>query len=280
MTNFTELRVTITPNNSDNCNILIAELSQLDFDTFMETEYGFCGYIPTELFNKQDVSELLDNYQHLCKIEYEYAEIEPKNWNLEWEREHFEPIVVGNDFLIRSSFHQTDLHAEHEIVIDPNMTFGTGTHETTYLMLQEMKKLDFAGKKVLDMGCGTGILAIAAIKLGANHVVAIDNYDWAYSNTIENCNINNTPQIISILGDVTAIPDADYDIILANITRNVLTEDIPEYAKRIVKDGYLMVSGFFDVDLELITNVCTRSGLAFVSSDERKQWTEGLFRKL
>ncbi|WP_019668391.1 50S ribosomal protein L11 methyltransferase [Eudoraea adriatica] len=266
---FLEYRFSISPLQPAT-DILIAELGELGFDSFVETNNGLLAYVKKENWNPS----ALQNVQILSKesfsISYEVSDIEQENWNEQWEK-NFDPINVDNQCVVRAPFHNKP-DVAFDIVIMPKMSFGTGHHETTYMMLKLVLALDFTGKTVLDMGCGTGVLAILAAMKGASSVDAIDIDNWSYLNAKENVAANSCEQINVFEGDVSILTNHKYDIILANINRNILLSDIPVYVKHLRKGGVLLLSGFYKEDMSLISKVCTANGLSFQENLEKNNW--------
>jgi ribosomal protein L11 methyltransferase len=266
---FLEYRFSISPLQPAT-DILIAELGELGFDSFVETNNGLLAYVKKENWN----SSALQNIQILSnesfRISYEVSDIEQENWNEQWEK-NFDPINVDNQCVVRAPFHDKP-DVAFDIVITPKMSFGTGHHETTHMMLQLVLALDFTGKTVLDMGCGTGVLAILAAMKGASSVDAIDIDNWSYLNAKENVAGNSCEQINVFEGDVSILTNQKYDIIMANINRNILLSDIPVYIKHLSKGGVLLLSGFYKEDLSLISKVCTANGLSFQENLEKNNW--------
>ena len=252
--------------------ILIAELAEIGYDSFWEQEDGFEAYIDANDFREEALQKVIRRYAKLGEISYHTAQLEEKNWNVEWES-NFEPIIVENQCLVRADFHQIAKDYPYEIVINPKMSFGTGHHATTYLMLSWQLELDQQSKKVMDAGCGTGILAIMARLKGANEIVAFDNNEWAVDNSRECFALNHCPDIRMFLGTITDIPkDDQYDIILANINRNVLLEELPLYAARLRQDGALLLSGFYNYDAPRIETKAADSGLIVRGQKEKNDW--------
>lgn len=258
--------------------ILIAELGYLGFESFVEHEEGVLAYIqkPEHQPNIMDEVMILDN--EMFEISYTIKEIEQVNWNEEWEK-NFNPIVVDGLCTVRAPFHTTEA-TKYDIVIEPKMSFGTGHHETTHMMIQHLLELECKGKKTLDMGCGTGILAILAAMKGANPIDAIDIDNWCYVNTVENAERNNCSHIIAYEGDASLLEDKSYDLIIANINRNILLSDIVTYAKCLVKGGTLLLSGFYTEDMKTITKECKTNGLEFVKNLERNNWVAVKYTKM
>ncbi|PTX22863.1 ribosomal protein L11 methyltransferase [Pontibacter mucosus] len=264
--------------NADFADILTAELGELGFDAFVETEDGFSAYVEEEKYNQQDLEEVLARYADFVQVEYTVQKIERQNWNEEWER-NFEPLFIGGQVSVRASFHEKPAEAKYDIVINPKMSFGTGHHETTTLMIENQLTLDHQGKRVLDMGCGTGILAIMAGELGAAEIVAVEIEDWTVENARENAELNGYAGIDVRLGGAETIAgDAPYDIILANINRNVLLEDMPAYKAVLKPGGYLLLSGFYTEDLPMIQQRCEELDLTYGSHRVKNNWVSAIFR--
>jgi len=250
--------------------ILVAELGLLGFESFTENEDGVVAYIQEAEWN----AELLNNIQILhsdeVKFSHEVKEIEQVNWNEEWEK-NFEPIVVENEVSIRAPFHD-DPKLAYDIVIEPKMSFGTGHHETTYLMIKHLMELDLSGKRVLDMGCGTGILAIFAEMKGADEIDAIDIDAWCYENSVENVERNHCKNIEVYQGDASMLGSSSYDVIIANINRNILLNDMAVYVTCLRPDGELYLSGFYTEDIPFIKEEAEKNGLTFKKKFERNNW--------
>lgn len=255
--------------------ILIAELGYAGFESFVETEDGVTAYIQKDEWN----AHILDDIQILQSdeftIEYTSEEIEQVNWNEEWEK-NFDPIVVDGLCAVRAPFHPKT-ETKYEIIIEPKMSFGTGHHETTHMMLQYILENDFSNKTVLDMGCGTSVLAILAEKRGASELDAIDIDPWCVENSEENCRRNNCNNIQVQLGDASIIPKKKYDVVIANINRNILIADMVHYKESLLDGGTLYLSGFYSEDLPLIKDACNKLGLRFVDNKERLNWIAGKF---
>lgn len=251
-------------------DILIAELGEVQFESFVETDEGVQAYIKKEDWNPEILKDLPILENPLFQIDFDYAEIEQENWNATWEQ-NFNPIQVGDKCVVRAPFHEK-AEVEFDIVIEPKMSFGTGHHETTHMMLQHILDHDFTGKSVLDMGSGTGVLAILAAKKGAATIDAIDIDNWCYLNAMENVERNNCNHIRVYEGTADLLKDQQYDVIIANINRNILLQDIPAYAKCLVKGGVLFLSGFYKEDIPYISEKCKEVGLTFKNNLEKNNW--------
>lgn len=274
--NYCELQLRLSPDYTD---ILTAELAELGYESFVETDEGLNAYIIEPDFNEEAIQELIAKYAGQTAIAYEVSSLEKRNWNAEWERD-YEPIEVANQVRVRASFHESDARFRYDIVINPKMSFGTGHHETTAMMLEQQLGLDFAGKTVLDVGSGTGILAILAAKMGAQSVLAFDIEEWAVENARENAELNDCPQITGFQGTIEDVnPTDQYDIVLANINRNVLLAEIPIYTNLLIKNGYLVVSGFYENDAPDIEQKAVEAGLSLIKRATTNQWTSLSFYK-
>ncbi|WP_407499452.1 50S ribosomal protein L11 methyltransferase [Elizabethkingia anophelis] len=275
MTQYLEFDFKIEPVEPWN-EILMAELIEQGFDSFTENPDGILAYIQAELLNEEELkNQWLLNHDEV-KISYTYKEMPNINWNEEWEK-NFQPINVEDKVLIRAEFHESQ-GLEEEIIIQPKMSFGTGHHATTYLMIQQMMDMDFQGKKVLDMGCGTSVLAIYAKKKGASDVLGIDIDEWAVENSRENAERNNTPMRVE-LGTADNLGQEKFDIILANINRNILISDIPRYVEVLQPGGSLLLSGLCFFDVDDILQVCNEQNLQLQKKLQREEWVSLLLTK-
>lgn len=245
---------------------LLAELAEWPFEGFEEKNDCLIAFVP----ERDCDSELRAFISEICHLNnwpaIKEEIIAPQNWNEEWEKQ-YEPVIVDNFCAIRASFHKRPENVSHEIIITPKMSFGTGHHATTHMMVQAMEKIDFNKKLVLDYGCGTSVLAILAAKLGATHCDAVDIDEWAYENSLENIEMNNVTACIAVYqGDLDVVPTNVYDVILANINRHIIERSLSELAKRTKSGGSLLCSGFLDTDIQLISNEALNCG--FVLKDE------------
>ncbi|MFT6749593.1 MAG: ribosomal protein L11 methyltransferase, partial [Flavobacterium sp.] len=238
------------------CEILVAELGEKAFESFMETENGVSAFVQKDLWTEDILKgiEILDSDEF--EITYTKEEIEQVNWNEEWEK-NFEPIDVDGKCHVRAPFHDKTI-AEYDIVIEPKMSFGTGHHETTHMMIQHLLDLDVINLKTLDMGCGTAILAILAEMKGAKPIEAIDIDNWCYLNSIENAERNNCKHITVYEGVADLLIGKKYDLVIANINRNILLEDMETYSKCLDSGGILLLSGFYKEDIPAITTECEK----------------------
>lgn len=260
-------------------DILIAELAEVGFDTFEENDAGFCAYTTEDVFNPDAVAEVMSRYEGMGELTYSHRIITRQNWNAEWEK-NFQPLVIAERVSVRAPFHPKPDGVEHDIVIMPRMSFGTGHHETTALMIENQLDVDHRGKRVLDMGCGTGILAIMAEMLGARQVLAVDVEPWTVENARDNAAENDCRTIECRLGGVETLADeASFDLILANINRNVLLEDMHEYARLLPSGKPILFSGFYEEDLEKITAEAERQGLVYQRHRTLRSWVSALYVK-
>lgn len=274
--NYYELRFTYqSPIETEILNdVLAAELGEIGFESFTQDEQGLQGYISDQLYDEAVLKETLAAFPlEETTIHYVCTPVESKDWNEEWEKNYFKPIRIGNDCLIRASFHEPEPGYTYTIIIDPKMAFGTGNHETTFLMISWMLEEQLAGKRLLDMGCGTAVLAILARMKGAEKVVAIDIDEWAYTNALENIRLNHTAEIEVALGGAERIAAfAPFEVIFANINRNILLQDMHHYAEALQPAGQLFMSGFYLEDLPIIAEECQRNGLRVEGYKERHNW--------
>lgn len=277
--NYYELLFTVMSAEDHHSDLLIDELADMGFDTFEETDFGFKAYIPSEDFDKGQVDDRLALYNDMITFSYEVNLIPHKNWNEVWES-NFKPIEVGDQIYVRATFHDAKPEFPYEIIIDPKMAFGTGHHDTTCLMMSSMLETDFKGKKVLDMGCGTGILAILAAKLGASNLTAIDYDMLCYKSTFENTALNHVKGVHVICGSKEEIPQEEFDIILANINRNILTDQMERYSEVLKPGGEIYFSGFYEHnDLDIIKESAHKNGFNYISHKTSNHWVAAKFVK-
>jgi ribosomal protein L11 methyltransferase len=263
---------------ADIAEILVAFLGEMPFDTFEESEEGVNAYIP-EKEDSEDILQQLKDLQSRFAFEFMRAEIPHQNWNELWES-NFESIQVGNFCGIRADFHPTFDQVTHELVINPKMAFGTGHHATTFMMIQLMEDMKWQDKKVFDYGTGTGILAILAAKLGANDIDAVDIEDLSYENTIENAQRNQVSGIEVYLGDLSVVTNQGYDIILANINRNVILESLSALYEKLKEGGEILFSGILAVDKALLLESAEKQGFTLQQSLQKGDWIALKMQKL
>lgn len=250
--------------------ILIAQLGFVGFESFVENEEGVIAYIQKQDWNEDILNDVFILNSEEFTFKFDYKEVAQTNWNAEWEK-NFEPIQVDDLVSIRAPFHENP-NLEYDIVIEPKMSFGTGHHETTHMMVQHLIDLDLTNKKVLDMGCGTGILAIFAEMKGANPIDAIDIDHWCYENSLENAERNNCKNISVYEGDVALLHGREYDVIIANINRNILLADMKVYTSCLRENGVLLLSGFYEEDIPMIHEEVSKYGLTFNKKISRNNW--------
>lgn len=277
---YKELLFTISSTEDYHRDLLINSLAEIGFDTFEETESGFKAYIPSADFNQDILENILAEYKEVFPFSYVEDVIPDQNWNEVWES-NFEPLEINDQCYVRATFHPKRPEFKYDIVIDPKMAFGTGHHQTTAMMMQWMLEEDFNNKTVLDMGCGTGILAILASKLGALEITAIDFDPVCYESTLENSALNETQNIKAICGSKEVIPQQKFHIILANINRNILLDQLQRYAEALEEKGLLYLSGFYEgKDLEMITEKAASLKLVYQGHKTDKSWVAARFSRI
>ncbi|MCL1937356.1 MAG: 50S ribosomal protein L11 methyltransferase [Candidatus Azobacteroides sp.] len=274
------LKLTIIPNTETHRDVLAALLADCGFESFVESENGLDAFVPEKLYSETTIAEILENYplpHTLIRQEVEW--IKSQNWNEEWEKNFFQPVVIDNQIVVHSSFHKNIPSAQYEIVIDPKMAFGTGHHATTCLMLSYLLELEVKNRSFLDMGCGTAVLAILAKIKGADPVVAMDIDSYACENSLENIRLNHVDDIQIRQGDASVLGKERYDFIFANINRNILLNDIQIYASCMQEGSSLLMSGFYREDCNLIEEECKKYQLEYISDKEKDHWNALHFRK-
>ncbi|MBN1252827.1 MAG: 50S ribosomal protein L11 methyltransferase [Bacteroidales bacterium] len=277
--NYLELTFTINPFNQDIREILTAELGEIGFESFVETDIELQAFIQEANFDETFLKTLQILQDENFKISYKIEKIENQNWNETWEKNYFKALHIANKCVIRSSFHTDYPKSKYEIIIDPKMAFGTGHHETTSLMIEEILNLDVKNKRILDMGCGTGILAILSSMLGSEKIWAIDNDEWSYKNTIENLKLNNISNIEVFHGDKNNLKGEKFEIIFANINKNILLADINQYSKSLETGGLLLLSGFYTEDYDDLNKILKQNELTFISKRINNNWLMMTYKK-
>ena len=252
-------------------DILVARLNEVRFESFLEDKNGVKAYIPTCLLDTGILESILSEISKLTEISFTINTLKKENWNAKWES-NYPVVVVNENCVVRSHFHNPISDIEYDLVITPKMSFGTGHHETTVLMMNEMFSLDLKGRSVLDIGSGTGVLTILASKLGARDLVGIDVDEWAFKNAKENSDLNNISNIHFIHGDINVIGNVRYDVVLANINRNCILNDIEKYVSIMNHSAEILLSGFLEEDILLILNKTEQLGLELVVSKNKNKW--------
>lgn len=271
--NYIEINITLEgPTNQDNKDSVIALLSEHPFDSFAENENGVAAFMPHELYNESQVIETLIEIRHMFPMSWKVKHIEEQNWNKTWEA-NYPAVTIARRCHIRAPFHPPMPEVDFDLVIEPKMSFGTAHHETTSMMIELLLDEDVADKDVLDMGCGTGLLAILAAKKGAKNVMAIDNDEWAYKNSIENVERNDCPDIHVKMGDEQAIGNAKFDLIIANINRNILLQQFDKYAYSLNPDGKIFMSGFYENDIPVLLRKVEPHGLKLQTKRIKNKWS-------
>ncbi len=274
---YTQISFKISPDNQENREILVAMLSELPFESFDETPEFVLGYIPGESANLEEINAVTSLLPFSVNTENEM--IPDQNWNEVWEKNYFKPLLIGNRCLVRAPFHTEYEPAEFELVIEPKMAFGTGNHETTTLVAEQILKMDLTGKTVLDMGCGTGILGMLASLKGAKSVTAIDIDTWSFESTVENARLNNIFNLEAKLGDARLLGDELFEIIFANIHKNVILNDLPVYESVLQSGGKLYLSGFYTQDMPDVKAKAESLGLIETGFQEKNNWVVYSFEK-
>ena len=281
MNDYTKVKFTVTPNEEVATDVLAALLAEVGFESFVPEEEGMSAYVPQALYDEESIATVVAEFPiEGFTITHESEFIEGEDWNAQWEKNYFQPIVLGEDCVIHSTFHTDVPKARYDILIDPKMAFGTGYHQTTCHMLRAILASDMEGKSVLDMGCGTALLAILARKHGATDVVAIDIDEFAYENAKENVALNGTPDIEVRLGGAEAIKESDsFDFVIANINRNILLMDMVNYVRCMHSGSQIFISGFYTEDMEVLKEEAARHGLHYLDYAENDRWAMMRFVK-
>lgn len=262
MNDYMKVRLDLSPCSEDATDLCAAFLADIGYESFEPDTNGLTAYVPAPGYSEDALSQALADFPFPCKITTEAEFVPGQDWNSEWEKHYFQPIVVGGECVIHSTFHTDVPKARYDIVIDPKMAFGTGHHATTAQIIGALLAIDLSGKSVIDMGTGTGILAILCAMRGAEKVTGIEIDSFAYANALENIALNSHPEISLINGDASALQDVEpADVFIANINRNIITADLLKYAERLVKGGTMLLSGFYEHDIPVIMEVASPLGL-------------------
>lgn len=276
---YIETTLTITPYTEDAADVMAALLANEGYETFVPTEEGIKCYILKELFENIELENIIAQNPFDCTIQHTNTEVEDEDWNKTWVEESFTPIYIDNKCVVHSPKDTIEESIPYDILINPIMAFGSGHHQTTAMMAKWLLNEDITNKNVLDMGCGTAILAIIAKKCGAKNVCAIDIDERAYNNAIDNAQLNNCKDIDVRLGGAEAIEDSTFDIVLANINKNILIADMGYYSKATNKGGLLFVSGFYSSDIEDIISTALNNGFKYITQQITDDWTSLKFEK-
>lgn len=271
MSKYIELKVTVNPAEPWS-DLLAHELGGIGFESFTFDEKGFQAYVNEQAYDEGQLKLVFEQYGAQCEITYDQHELKVENWNEEWEK-NFAPVMIGKECIIRAPFHDPAPEYDYEILMSPKMAFGTGHHATTYLVAAQLLKMDLQDQTVLDMGCGTAVLAILAEKRGAKGLLAVDNDEWAYANALENIDLNDCHEITAVHGDAAILEGKQFNVILANINRNILIRDMAEYNNALTPSGALIMSGFYEIDLPIILRHAETLGFTNVEHAVRDQWT-------
>lgn len=280
-----EVDFQLSPLSQDACDILAALTADAGFETFEETQHGIRGYVQQPLLDRQALEDIVNNFPIMgTNIIYTISETEDKDWNEQWEQEGFEPIIVGNNRLaIHDGRHLPSQPADISVEIDARLAFGTGTHETTQMICEWMLDMPMKDLRVMDAGCGTGILGIVVLKLKASHVTAYDIDEWSSDNTRHNAVINRVDSQLSVYcGDASLLDSktADYDLILANINRNILLNDMPRFCQIMKQDAKLILSGFYTEDIPLLEARGKELGLTLTGTKNRDKWASIIMQRV
>ena len=281
MNDYIEARFQVDPCDEIATDVLAAILCENGYESFVPDETGLTAYVKKELFDSDVLTDVISTFPMDNKITLSYEIIEGQDWNSEWEKNYFQPIVVGDKCVIHSSFHNDVPSAEYDIVIDPKMAFGTGHHATTSLIIRQLLEMDLKDKDVMDMGTGTGILAILCAMRGAKNVSAIEIDEFAYVNAVENVRLNGVPQINVHHGDAALLKEENIvDVFIANINRNIITNDIDAYADDLKPKGLMLLSGFYEEDIPVIMEKAKILGLEYRSHSVQDRWSCLILEKM
>lgn len=274
MNDYIEVRFELSPCDEIATDVLAALLCEYDYESFVPDETGLTAYVKKELYKEEVLTQVVSDFPLENKIRYAHEIIEGQDWNSEWEKNYFKPIVVKDKCVIHSSFHKDIPQLQYDIVIDPKMAFGTGHHATTSLIIEQLLEMEMEGKSVIDMGTGTGILAILSHMRGAKNISAIEIDPGAHANAIENLKINGADIVNLILGDASSLSNlSSVDVFIANINRNIITQDIESYVCALNRGGIMLLSGFYEEDIPVIMKVAEPLGLKYVTHKVKDKWS-------
>ncbi|MBO5456570.1 MAG: 50S ribosomal protein L11 methyltransferase [Muribaculaceae bacterium] len=274
MNDYVEVRLDVTPCDEMHTDVLAALLAEAGFESFVPDETGLTAYIKAEMFSDDKLAEVISDFPFECDIKPKATVVEGQDWNKEWEKNYFQPIVIDDKCVIHSSFHKDIPECRYDIVIDPKMAFGTGHHSTTSLILRQLLSMNLQGRNVVDMGTGTGILAILAAMRGAKRIDAIEIDEFAYTNACENLRLNNAELVDIHLGDAALLSNIkDVDLFIANINRNIITADLPAYVSTLASGATMLLSGFYESDIPVILETATPLGLEYLSHSVDNNWS-------
>ena len=280
MNDYVKATFFVEPYNEVQCDILAALLCEVGFESFEQNVTGIDAYIQQSLFDTSNIEQAISQYDFSSKITWKCETIEGRDWNEEWEKNYFTPMIIADRCVIHSTFHKDYPKMEYDIVIDPKMAFGTGHHETTNLMVEQILREEMNGATVLDMGTGTGILAMLASMCGAKEAVGIEIDEFAFQNTLENVKLNNVRNVKMLLGDASLLkPEWQFDYVIANINRNIITADIDRYAMVLRPGGKMLLSGFYEHDIPVVLETASPLGLTEVLHNVKNRWTMLLLEK-
>lgn len=282
MVDYYEVRFEFSPFSSDASDLLASMLAEIDYDSFVEEDNALLAYVPQSKFSEEKIDEILSDFPFDCKLTWSVNLIKGKNWNEEWEKNYFKPIVIDDKCVVHSTFHKDVPKADYDIVVDPKMAFGTGHHATTSNILRFILSLPMEGKKIVDVGTGTGILAILCMKRGASDAVGIEIDEDAYLNALDNVKLNNV-DVTLIHGDAHALknifPGEGADYVLANINRNIVVADMDKYVDAMSTGANLILSGFYEEDIPIVMEKASSMGLILVDKKSDNNWVALRLRK-
>jgi ribosomal protein L11 methyltransferase len=276
---YNKITIKINPFEEWLRDVLTAQLGEIGYDSFVETEIGVEAYIPTAHYNENSLFQVIKSFEDDFSFEISNEIIKSQNWNDVWEKNYFKPLLIKNECVVRAPFHTDYPKAKYEIIIEPNMAFGTGNHETTTMMIETILENDLENKNILDMGCGTGILGILAAMKGARKVTAIDIDEWSFTGAKENARLNQIENIEVKLGDAQLLGDEKFDFIFANIHKNVLINDMPAYSEVLDSGGLLVVCGFYSEDIPEIKARAKILGLTDAGFKSKNNWVAARYNK-